>query len=833
MEVTTKIRRPLADEHVIGTDPPLRPELADVWRRRINPFAGRAISDKALTAEQDVRSGMQRMVGLAMAPGSVEGLEILLDAGAVGNRPEAALFQVAPGLGITRSGEDVGLGALRQLSFGMLPVILRTDHADALEGEGVPDPVNLPPVMRPPAEPEDETGGMAVRLRPVRPRRLGQTLAEIAANPESANIPHIGVLVAQPVTATILGRPVDECPPDPRDDAYADLQRIDGCRLAFYLWPDEAVAIDGGPDYGLPVTTPALRNRLAYGVFDNEKLFEAGEMHPWEEWGVPLALAVFDGDWRLSFIDRFAVARIGGTPKARTAMVPMSGEAQLFQARIDQFVNHLADLPRLDEETLRAAFVRMPPVGLLPPESYDPVLRRQHFFPGNYGVSAVPVPRSNLELAISEAASLASFNRGIPDRVELLVPVPDHVFDPGLLEVAVEDPRFTEAITAFREDRATWLSRREGARRRYDRLMESVSGLVTGWALADLPMEENSPAPRTQVPIEISRTRRFDEVSAARTHVMVGAHATLPIAKSDTVWVWLRIHSDTQMTGLSLRLGTGTGTGDDPAGPFAAGVYWGQPAAMPIASEPDGLEARRRGDLPEVGVWHRLEVPADSIWTAAGGNLDGFSVNGVEFTQRGGEVEWGSFGKTDVNGLNYSYIGDDAPAGATLTTSGQEGGGWPWLDVEDRAGLDVPEFGTVRTGDVRRVGAVDGFRNTWTQPFLAADMAKLDEGGLSAFLAEVEGRLKATNDAVDLGFVRARSDIYRVRQIMLGADSASRLVTSPSLADLASRDEGARATSRGIADFLANVGVTRPPGSQQPPPITAAQAQATTQPQQP
>jgi len=241
---------------------------------------------------------------------------------------------------------------------------------------------------------------------------------------------------------------------------------------------------------------------------------------------------------------------------------------------------------------------------------------------------------------------------------------------------------------------------------------------------------------------------------------------------------------------------------------------------MPIASEPD-LEVRRQGDLPDVGVWHRLEVPASAIWMIDGGNLDGFSVNGVEFTQRGGEVEWGSFGKTDVNGLNYTYIGDDAPAGATLVTSGQGENGWPWQDVEGRAGLDVPDFGTVRTGDVRRVGAIDGFRVTWTQDFLATDMAKLDENGLSEFLAEVEGRLKATNDAVDLGFVRARSDIYRVRQIMLGADSASRLVTSPSLADLAARDEGARATSRGISEFLLNVGVLKGPGSPAPTPVAA------------
>jgi hypothetical protein len=693
MDVTTKIRRPLADEHVIGTDPPLRPELPDVWRRRINPFAGRAISDRALTAEQDVRSGMQRVAGLALTPGSVEGLEVLPELGAIGSLPDSAYFQLAPGLGIARSGEDVGVGSMRTLSFGLLPTILRTDHADRLEGEGAPDPEDIQ-TPRPSDEGDFEPASMAARLRPVLPRRLGQTLGEIAENPESAAIPHVGILVAQPVTATILGRPTDDCPPDPRDDAYADLQRIDGCRLAFYLWPGEVTAISGGADYSLPVADAALRNRLAYSVFDNEKLLLDDEMHPWEAWGVPLALVAFDADWRLSLVDRFAVARVGGTPKPRTSIVPMTGDARLWQARIDQFVAHLADLPSLDDSTLRAAFVRMPPVGLLPPESFDPVLRRQHFFPGNYGVSAVPIPHSNLELAVGEAASLASFNRGIPDRVEILVPVPDHVYDPGLLEIAVEDPRFTEAISAFREDRTMWLSRREGARRRYDRLMESVSGLVTGWPLADLPTEENSPEPRTQVPVETSRTRRFNEQSAVRSHIMVGAHATLSVAKSDTIWVWLRIHSDSKMTGLSLRLGTATDATQ--AGPFAAGVFWGAADAMPIAAETEGLEARRQGALPDMGVWNRLEIPASAVWTTTGGNIDGFSINGVEFTQRGGEVEWGSFGKTDVNGLNFTYIGDDSPAGATLTVNGQQENGWPWQDVEGREGLEVPDFGTVR-----------------------------------------------------------------------------------------------------------------------------------------
>jgi len=797
MEVTKKIRRSFADEHVIGVDPPMRPELPGVWRRRINPFAGRAVSDKALTAEQDVRSGMQRIQGLSLAPGTVEGLELSLDPGARGKKPDEAFFQLGSGLGLARSGEDVSIGSARRMSFGSLQTILRADHEDRLEGEGAPLP------EAPAAGEADETreGSMAARLRPALPRRLGKSLAEIAANAESAAIPHVAILLAQPVTATILGRPVDDCPPDPRDEPYADLQRIDGCRLALYLWPSEMAAIDGGPDYALPVSDGALRNRLAYSVFDNEKLLLDGEMHPWEEFGVPLAVVAFDAAWNLLFADRHAVARIGGTPHARTQSVPMTGDPRLWQARIDQFVGHLTDLPSLDQESLHDVFVRMPPVGLLPPDAFDPVQRRQHFFPGTFGVSAVPVPFSNVDLAIREAAALASFNRSIPDRVELLVPVEDSVYDPHLLEVEEEDPRFGEAVADFRADRAEWLSRREAGRRRYDRLMESVSGQALSWPGKDLPMEENSPAPRVQVPVETTRTRRFDEQSALRTHSLSGAHSTLPVAKSDTVFVWLRIHSASNLTGLSLRLGSGTDGKVD--GPYGAGVYWGAPDVMPIGGELPNLAARRVGDLPEAGVWNRLEVPAGRAWTQSGQGLDGFAVNAAEFSQRGGQVEWGSFGKIDSAGNVYTYVGDDAPAGAVLRVSGQQGQpAWPWAAVPGREDLQVPDFGTVEDAGVRRVAAIDAFRGDWTQSFLAKDMDSIDENGIGAFLADVQGRLKATNDAIDLGFVRARSDIYRVRQIMLGADAASRLVTSPSLADLSMRDEGARATSKGISDFL-------------------------------
>jgi len=87
-------------------------------------------------------------------------------------------------------------------------------------------------------------------------------------------------------------------------------------------------------------------------------------------------------------------------------------------------------------------------------------------------------------------------------------------------------------------------------------------------------------------------------------------------------------------------------------------------------------------------------------------------------------------------------------------------------------------------------------------PFLAEDFATLDDSGLDGFIAALTARLQATNDALDLGFTRARADIYRVRQYVLGADAASRLVTSPTLADIAVREDSARAKSDQIRDFV-------------------------------
>src|SRR6185295_16131202 len=209
---------------------------------------------------------------------------------------------------------------------------------------------------------------------------------------------------------------------------------------------------------------------------------------------------------------------------------------------------------------------------------------------------------------------------------------------------------------------------------------------------------------------------------------------------------------------------------------------------------------RRQGALPPSGQWVRLEISADARWTAAAATLAGVVANGIELAQRGGTIDWGPVGRITADGMETVWIADDAPQGATL--QGLGGAGWPQVPGGDVSMMTEAVFGTVEGGGVRQAVPARDLRARWPQSFLAADFALFDEGGIDGFVLDVEARLKATNDAIDLGFVRARADIYRVRQLMLGADAASRLVTSPTLADVAVRDDSARARSADLASYL-------------------------------
>ena len=800
MRIVSAIDRPIADEHVIGVDPPLMPELPGVWRRRINPFTGRSLSDRALTAEQEARAGIQRLRGQSVTAGILAGLDLLLEPGALGGSPGTARFQLLPGSGLTQSGEDLVVSSARSIAFADLPVRARVDVLDAIAA-GAPAPA-APAGPPPPPGPDAQPGGALIGLLPQMPRRMGAALGGLIAAAAADALPRVAVLVAEPVTATILARARDTCAPDPRDDPFDDLQRIDGCRLALDFWPAEMTARTGGPDYSLPTADAGLRNRLAYRVFGIERAMLPGEIHPWEQLGLPLALVAFNPDWTLAFVDRASVVRLGGRPNPRTPLVPQSGTPILWQARVAQFVEQLTALPDLMPATLRAAFRQLPPVGFLPAGVIDLHTRRQSFFPVGFGLSIAPIPLEQVDLVVGESAALLPINLDVLDEIELLAPVPERLYEPGLLETATVDPAFAGAMTRYTGDRTGWLVRRELVRRRRDLLFDAATGKRPSWPAADARPEEVLPNPAVRAPATCTRVREVAAVANGGPRVLrlLGAGSPLEVAKGDTVYLWVKVADAAGLTGFSLRLGAGSRS--DGSGDFSAGVFWGADDALPGFAGLPGAAALRAGDLPATGQWTRLDIAADRAWTEAGGALAGLAINGLDIAQRGGTVQYGPAGKVGAGGFETVWVADDAPPGSALFDSSVPTTGWPFVPAGFDPAPVEDDFGTVETAGVRGGAAVANLRARWPQPFLAADLAGLDAAGADGVVQAIDARLKATNDAVDLGFVRARADIYRVRQYILGGDAASRLVTSPSLADLAVRAESARAKNLDISAYL-------------------------------
>ena len=800
MRILSAIDAPLADEHVIGTDPPLRPELPGVWRRRINPFTGRALSDRALTAEQEARAGLQRLRGQSVTPGVIAGLDLLAEADALGQPPDRAQVQILSGSGLTHAGEDIVIAAPRRLRLADLPVRARVDQLDAI-------------AARRPAGSTPAASGVLL------PRRLGPALGALINEAAAADLPRIAVLVAEPVTATILAGPRDACPPDPRDDPYDDLQRIDGCRLVLELWPAELAA------YAPPPEGALRRNRLAARIFATEAGFDAAGLHPWQETGVPLALLAFDEAWRLEFVDRAAVLRMGGQPRPRSAAVQGGGTPLLWQARLAQLVEHLGALPDLAPDALRAALRHLPPVGVLPAALMDLGTKRQFLFPPGVSLSAAPVPLGELELALREGAGLAPLDLEAPDEVELLVPVPDRVYEPGLLLTAEVDPAFARAVARYTEDRTSWLVRREMVRRRRDLLADAVTGERPTWPATDTAAGEVLPKPTARAPVGCTRIRRLAATATqAGTQMMLRAGSTLPIRASDRLFLWLRIPA-AGVTGISLRVGATTATSS--AAGLSHGVFWGAQNGLVIGTGDTQIAQRRQGNLPAPGAWTRLEVPATARWAASGNTLAGQALDGLEVSAIGGAVEWGPLGRIDADEVEAVWIADDAPPGSVLSETGRTGPGWTQRPAGEDEVPTEDAYGTAEAGGVRTILATAAFAARWPEPFLALEIQRLHEIGLDRFIADTEARLRTTNDRIDMGFLRAQADIYRLRQLVLGGDAASRLVTSPALADIAARQESARARSTDLDGFLKTAWQTAPmrneaePLERQPKPKTA------------
>ncbi|WP_437310852.1 hypothetical protein [Sorangium sp. So ce388] len=436
--------KPLPGEHVLGVDPKLLPNVDAARLRRPNLYTGRALSEAALATEQLERAARLAFRGQAVSAGVLAGLDVQIEA-----LPTGDVLHVGPGAGLAVTGEDV-----------MVPRLVKAPVASLIAFAPATTGV---------------TGDEPVYQQVMSDAGAPLTLAEIRADAARAALLTPALfLVLQPVVAAIEDDvdPTDPAPQDPEAYAYADVQTVDGCRLALCTWPTAWLPLP-------PPNLSAWRNRLAAALFERERLLGARSAMPWEAVGVPIALVAFDPSGRVVVVDRAAVARAGGAPLPRTPPVPGRGGPRLWQARIGQLAEHLAaiDPAKLQAGDLADDLRYLPPVGLLPRAALDVIDWQPRFFPPNFTVQAVPIPIEQLDAAIAASASLDPFDMNAFERVRVLVPVPEEDFEPALLDLRTTiDPKFEGAERRALARLARLLEHRVDVRLKLNALLDVIEG---------------------------------------------------------------------------------------------------------------------------------------------------------------------------------------------------------------------------------------------------------------------------------------------------------------------------------------------------------------------
>ncbi|MCP4623000.1 MAG: hypothetical protein GY850_05660 [bacterium] len=191
-----------------------------------------------------------------------------------------------------------------------------------------------------------------------------------------------------------------------------------------------------------------------------------GRPLPWETAGVPLAVAYINQDGAVTMVDRFAVVRRGAAPRTFNSAVAGAGTPFLWQARIQALSAHIRDLEdqgQTIDEAIRY-FRYLPPVGFLPKAVVDLESFSTRFFRSHYDLQAVPLPLEQLEVALEASAAAHPYDFLVPDQIKILVPVPQALYEPGLLKQELIDPVFAVTITDLMSELDKELGRRKELR---------------------------------------------------------------------------------------------------------------------------------------------------------------------------------------------------------------------------------------------------------------------------------------------------------------------------------------------------------------------------------
>jgi hypothetical protein len=757
MRVLRGITRPLAGEHIFAVTPEPASQVETGWHKHLNLYSGRALSARALQAEQARRAGGLCSRGQVHSPGVVSGLEVTHERLASGT-----VFRISAGLGLTAGGEDIKVTSETRLDPFELRVVAPVSLLAGIPAE---------PGERPP-EPDDDPS-----RREVGPR-LERFVPRVGEAPPAVNLPRAGILVLQPVTVELPGFEAQEdicasgdCGDGLSDASFEDWQLVDGCRLLHFVWPED-VLDSSQPEVALPAEgDPARqtaiglwRNRLAYTIFAAEGRWPAGENMPWDDFGVAVGLVGFDTDWNLLFVDRNSVVRLGGRPRRRSGYhrpaqvaaarytglpaaitsafpirrfprtentaLPVENDPFLWQARMLQFSEQVGDAlaAGLRPEDLDKQFRFTPPAGMLPRDVLqfalgDPTAADRvslgRFFPASFTMEAAPAPLEQLDAAFEASASLTPFDMSSPDRVRFLVPVPQAFYDPALLKVEAVDPAFSTRIQELVTGRNKVLRRRQDVRERQAALYRAVRG-------EDLPAVPPGPgAAEDERPDPASPEPPEDDFG---TILLNGTRVTFAFER------------------LKEQLSVSTPIKKETVAPFPT-----------LAADLENKIKANEAKISEItqGRMRFTPDPRDA-------KIKRFELRGV-------------LNKAQTEGL------------LALETA------QPFQDAINRLFLFSQKD----------------------------DLSRLDELGIERFIEFLQSKVDQADDQVNIGFVRVQTDTYRMLQLMRGVTDATRLATSPVLASIARGESAAATKEDLVKfyDELKKRTVEPPPeGEPEPPP---------------
>lgn len=803
-----RIDHPLPGERVVALSPENANAAATDWLRRPNLFPGRALTESTLDQRQRWQAGRIAIRGQAFTAGVVNGLEVHHSTETDGTGTTRVRIHVMPGRALTASGEDVVLPTEVAFNLTDLPVVAEpVIFADAA-GEA------------PPSEPG--SGGLGVlRPRTIGTMRLGELIAV-----RSDILPPAGVLVLQPVIADRF----DFDPNDPCDrcrcaddtritlESFEDWHTADGVRLLWYAWPNEWRT--------LPAPGTRQRNALAHIVFDAEAQLPPAETLPWGPWGAPIALFVMNDAWQPVFVDRAAVVRQGG--RARDARLTLAAPTRLnadsrlpglWQARIEQLAEHIAELgnPPPNAATLAQSFGRLPPAGLLPTHVLD--MRtlplnlateslRSDFFPAHFELDAAPVPIEQLDVAVRAAAPLAPLDFSVAERVRVLVPVTQSSYESRLLYEEVVAAEFQQTLDRFLATRARALGARQGMRNALAALATAITGKAeTVPAFDDDPQALEPETLTPWGPPPPGGGHRAQLAAGRHQHFFHGATATFTLQAAETLFAWVYLDPEHPPRTLMLQWHVG--------GNWEHRAYWGDDT---IEWGVNGTVSRQQIDaqLPPLGRWVRLSVDPTRV-----GISTATPIAGMAFTLFDGQAAFGPTGGASA-ATDRVWFANTLPAGA------QMGGDYPWsfltendlwMPFEAALGLAVPS-GTDAPTAVRPTGVVTAVSTLRADPVLTPlsvhERAQLDARGVQGFINYLKARADRADDLVDYSFIKVQTDVYRVRQLVLGITAATRLAVSPVLAGIA-KAETAVASQEQISTFFQTLtqsaGTSRPSAS--------------------